>query len=161
MGKIHGWVMYSSLFPSVQDVWESSNKHQHSCHWDTFRGHPHLPTVAACQQDEDSSWGDGGAQLPLVLAEGLLAVALQFARNVFCWVVAGLQREHARLALQTHTYCKARIKADKGYPCSTQSNSQFPQLHSTDCQINCWSCHEAGIDRAPQALVYFKSMSPH
>jgi len=45
--------------------------------------------VATSEQDEDSSWGDGGAQLPLVLAEGLLPVAFQFAGNILCRVVAG------------------------------------------------------------------------
>lgn len=45
--------------------------------------------MATSEQDEDSSWGDGGAQLPLVLAEGLLPVAFQFAGNILCRVVAG------------------------------------------------------------------------
>ena len=50
--------------------------------------------MAASEQDEDSSWGDGAAQLPLVLAEGFLPMALQFTGNIFCGVVAGLQKEH-------------------------------------------------------------------
>merc|ERR1719439_491634 len=45
--------------------------------------------VATSEQNEDSSWGDAGTQSPLMLAEGLLAVALKLARNILCWVVAG------------------------------------------------------------------------
>ena len=53
----------------------------------------HLPTVAPGEQDEHGARSDAGAQLPLVLAEGFLAVALQFARHVLCGVVTGLVRE--------------------------------------------------------------------
>ena len=52
--------------------------------------------MATSEQDEDSSWGDGAAQLPLVLAEGLLSVAPQLAGNILCGVVAGLQWEHKK-----------------------------------------------------------------
>lgn len=55
------------------------------------RNGSHLSTVATSEQNEDSSWGDGGAQLSLVLAEGLLPVALEFTRNILCGVVAGLR----------------------------------------------------------------------
>lgn len=51
----------------------------------------HLSTVTTGEQNEDSSWCDGGAQVPLVLAEGLLPVALQFAGNILCGVVTGLE----------------------------------------------------------------------
>lgn len=54
------------------------------------RNSSHLSTMATGQQNKDSSWGDGSAQLPLVLAEGLLPMALQFAGNILCGVVAGL-----------------------------------------------------------------------
>lgn len=54
---------------------------------------PHLSTVATSEQNEDRSWGDGGTQIPLVLAEGLLSMAFQFAGNILCGVVAGLQRK--------------------------------------------------------------------
>lgn len=54
---------------------------------------PHLSTVATSEQNEDSSWCDGGAQLPFVLAERLLPMALQFTGNIFCGVVAGLHKE--------------------------------------------------------------------
>lgn len=58
------------------------------------RNGSHLSTVATSEQNEDSSWGDGGAQLPLVLAEGLLPMAFQFTGNILCGVVAGLREEH-------------------------------------------------------------------
>lgn len=54
------------------------------------RNGSHLSTVATSEQNKDSSWRDGGAQLPLMLAEGLLSVALQFTRNILRGVVAGL-----------------------------------------------------------------------
>lgn len=46
--------------------------------------------MAAGEQDEDSSRGDRGAQVPLVLAEGLLPMAPQLTRHILCRVVAGL-----------------------------------------------------------------------
>lgn len=55
--------------------------------------------MATSEQDEDSSWGDGGTQLPLVLAEGLLSMALQFTGNILCGVVAGLQKEQINIIL--------------------------------------------------------------
>lgn len=58
----------------------------------------HLPAVATSEQDEHSPRGDGGAQVPLVLAEGLLSMTLQFAGNILCGVVAGLQKEHTHLS---------------------------------------------------------------
>lgn len=51
----------------------------------------HLSTVATCEQNQDCSWGDGGTELPLMLAEGLLPVALQLAGYVLSGVVPGLQ----------------------------------------------------------------------
>lgn len=60
----------------------------------------HLPAVATGEQDEHSPRGDGGAEVPLVLAEGLLAVILQFAGNVLSGVVAGLQEEQTFSILQ-------------------------------------------------------------
>lgn len=53
----------------------------------------HLSTVTTSEQDKYSSWGDGGAQVPLVLAKRLLPMAFQFAGNVLCGVVAGLQKK--------------------------------------------------------------------
>lgn len=50
----------------------------------------HLSTVATSEQNEDTSRSDGGTQLPLVLAEGLLSMTLQFSGNIFRGVVAGL-----------------------------------------------------------------------
>lgn len=50
----------------------------------------HLSTVAPSEQNEDSSWCDGGTQVPLVLGEGLDPMALQFTGHVLCGVVAGL-----------------------------------------------------------------------
>lgn len=50
----------------------------------------HLSTVATSEQNEDTSRSDGGPQLSLVLAKGLLSMALQFPGNVFRGVVAGL-----------------------------------------------------------------------
>lgn len=52
----------------------------------------HLSTVATSEQNEDSSRGDGGAQFPLVLAERLLPMALQFTGNILSGVVAGLRK---------------------------------------------------------------------
>ena len=57
----------------------------------------HLSTVAPSEQNEDISWGDGCTQLPLVLAERLLPVALQFAGNILCGVVTGLQVEQIKV----------------------------------------------------------------
>lgn len=54
----------------------------------------HLSTVATCQQNKDGPRGDGGTQPSLVLAEGLLPMAPQFTGNVFCGVVAGLQKKN-------------------------------------------------------------------
>lgn len=51
----------------------------------------HLPAVATSEQDEHSPRSDGRAKVPLVLAEGLLSVILQFAGNILRGVVAGLQ----------------------------------------------------------------------
>lgn len=48
--------------------------------------------MATSEQNEDSSRGDGGAQLPLVLAERLLPMALQFTGNILSGVVAGLRK---------------------------------------------------------------------
>lgn len=52
----------------------------------------HLSTVTTSEQDKYSSWGDGGAKVPLVLTERLFPMAFQFAGNILCGVVAGLQR---------------------------------------------------------------------
>lgn len=60
----------------------------------SHRGMFYLSTVAASEQNENRPWCDGGAQLPLVLAEGLLPMALKFTRNILCGIVAGLQRGH-------------------------------------------------------------------
>lgn len=60
----------------------------------------HLPTVATREQDEHSPRSDGGAKVPLVLAEGLLSVILQFAGNILSGVVAGLQEDHTFVILQ-------------------------------------------------------------
>lgn len=48
--------------------------------------------MAPSEQDEDSSWGNGGTQIPLVLAEGLLPVAFEFTGHILCRVVAGLRQ---------------------------------------------------------------------
>lgn len=47
--------------------------------------------MATCEQNEDRSRADGGTQLPLMLAEGFLPMALQFTGNILCGVVAGLK----------------------------------------------------------------------
>lgn len=60
----------------------------------------HLPAVATSEQDEHSPRCDGGAKVPLVLAEGLLSVILQFAGNILSGVVAWLQEEHTSIILQ-------------------------------------------------------------
>ena len=63
----------------------------HACVWDSVCVvGAHLPTVAPGEQDEHGARSDAGAQLPLVLAEGLLPVALQLAGHVLCGVVTGL-----------------------------------------------------------------------
>ena len=46
---------------------------------------------SAAQQDEDSAWCDGGAQLVLVLAETLLLAVVQLPWPVFSGVVFGLR----------------------------------------------------------------------
>lgn len=48
-----------------------------------------LPTVASGQQDQDCSRGDGLAQFPPVLREGLDAVTPQLTAHVFCGVITG------------------------------------------------------------------------
>lgn len=68
----------------------------------------HLSTVATSQQNEDSSRGDGGTQLPLVLAEGLLPMALQFTRNIFRGVVTGLQQKKHTLIFAARIHWKTR-----------------------------------------------------
>jgi hypothetical protein len=58
---------------------------------------PYLSAVATSEENDHGSRGDGRAQLPLVLAEGLNPVALQFAGHILCWVVAGLGCRQIRL----------------------------------------------------------------
>lgn len=53
----------------------------------------YLASVTPGQQDQDGSWGDGGSQPPLVLAEGLFAVTQKLARNIFSGIVSGLEKE--------------------------------------------------------------------
>lgn len=57
----------------------------------------HLAAVPAGEQDQHRAGGDGRPQAPLVLAEGLLAMAQQLAGNVLCGVVPGLGTEHRHL----------------------------------------------------------------
>lgn len=56
----------------------------------------YLSTVASGQQDQDRSRGDGFAQLPPVLTEGLDAVTPQLTTHIFCGVVTGLDTEHRK-----------------------------------------------------------------
>lgn len=58
----------------------------------------YLPAVASGQQDQDRPGGDGLAQFPAVLREGLDAVTPQLAGHVLCGVVPGLDTQH-----HTHT----------------------------------------------------------
>lgn len=61
----------------------------------------HLPAMATGEQDEHSPRSDGGAEVPLVLAEGLLSVVLQLAGNILSGVVAGLQERHTFIIFAT------------------------------------------------------------
>lgn len=62
----------------------------------------YLSTVTPGEQNEDRSRCDGGTQIPLVLAEGLNSVALQFTRNILCGIVAGLQGgQHKFMVFET------------------------------------------------------------
>lgn len=54
---------------------------------------PYLSAVASGQQDQDRSGGDGFAQFPPVLREGLDAVTPQLTPHVFCGVITGLDTE--------------------------------------------------------------------
>lgn len=66
--------------------------------------------MATSEQNKDRSWGDGGAQLPLVLAEGLLSMTLQFAGNILCGVVTGLEKENIISILAFNTSDTQRDK---------------------------------------------------
>ena len=61
---------------------------------------PYLSAVATSEENDHGSGGDGLAQLPLVLAEGLNPVALQFAGHILCWVVAGLGFKQIKLTIR-------------------------------------------------------------
>lgn len=62
--------------------------------------------MATSEQNEDSSWGDGATQLPLVLAERLLPVALQLTGNILCGVVAWhlAQLDNTRASIFVRNY---------------------------------------------------------
>lgn len=49
-----------------------------------------LSAVASSEQYKHGSWGDGGTQVPLVLAERLLTMVLQLTGHILCGVVTGL-----------------------------------------------------------------------
>lgn len=66
----------------------------------------HLSTVATSQQNKDSPRGDGSAQPSFMLGKGLLSMAPQFTRNIFCGVVAGLQKKND---LRTHLMANAEM----------------------------------------------------
>lgn len=63
--------------------------------------------MATSEQNEDSSWGDGATQLPLVLAERLLPVALQLTGNILCGVVAWhlAQLDNTRASIFVSSNC--------------------------------------------------------
>lgn len=89
-----GWAEYrdtsSGNFCSLQTV--SAQK----CCKGTLRVHVpcYLASVTPGQQDQNGSWGDGGSQPPLVLAEGLFAMTQKLARNIFSGIVSGLEKEN-------------------------------------------------------------------
>lgn len=56
----------------------------------------YLAPVTTSQKDKNSSWSNRGPQLPLVLAKGFFAMTQKFARDVFSWVVSGLEEEEEK-----------------------------------------------------------------
>lgn len=56
----------------------------------------YLAPVTTSQKDKNSSWSNRGSQLPLVLAKGFFAMTQKFARDVFSWVVSGLEEKEQK-----------------------------------------------------------------
>lgn len=91
---------------------------------------PHLSAVAASEQDEHSPRGDGRAKVPLVLAEGLLSVILQFAGDILRGVVAGLQKDHTFSILQRQKWPRKPASVD-----FSKNNHHLAELDHTAASV--------------------------